>query len=128
MVAEIFILWCKSHVRHLVKESTASHFHPPQHRSRNQMLVCVSLQNFKREEQNFVVQNEINNLSFLTGDSKTKLAKVRVRTSSGYPRDINTYTSIRMIQLHLDRYSYPKQLYFYCICQKSIRFDGSFDR
>ncbi|XP_067310941.1 ryanodine receptor 3 isoform X2 [Pseudorasbora parva] len=44
MVAEIFILWCKSH-------------------------------NFKREEQNFVVQNEINNLSFLTGDSKTKLAK-----------------------------------------------------
>uniref|UniRef100_A0A672KZ94 Ryanodine receptor 3 n=1 Tax=Sinocyclocheilus grahami TaxID=75366 RepID=A0A672KZ94_SINGR len=46
MVAEIFILWCKSH-------------------------------NFKREEQNFVVQNEINNLSFLTGDSKTKMAKVR---------------------------------------------------
>ncbi|KAI2654040.1 Ryanodine receptor 2 [Labeo rohita] len=44
MVAEIFILWCKSH-------------------------------NFKREEQNFVVQNEINNLSFLTGDSKTKMAK-----------------------------------------------------
>ncbi|KAL7861798.1 hypothetical protein SRHO_G00132390 [Serrasalmus rhombeus] len=45
MVAEIFILWCKSH-------------------------------NFKREEQNFVVQNEINNLSFLTGDSKTKMAKL----------------------------------------------------
>ncbi|KAK7904971.1 hypothetical protein WMY93_017578 [Mugilogobius chulae] len=44
MVAEIFILWCKSH-------------------------------NFKREEQNFVVQNEINNLSFLTGDSKSKMAK-----------------------------------------------------
>ncbi|XP_044231144.1 ryanodine receptor 3-like isoform X4 [Thunnus albacares] len=44
MVAEIFILWCKSH-------------------------------NFKREEQNFVVQNEINNLSFLTGDNKTKMAK-----------------------------------------------------
>ncbi|TRY83564.1 hypothetical protein DNTS_016272, partial [Danionella cerebrum] len=44
MVAEIFILWCKSH-------------------------------NFKREEQNFVVQNEINNLSFLTGDGKTKMAK-----------------------------------------------------
>nr|XP_055028682.1 ryanodine receptor 3 isoform X6 [Misgurnus anguillicaudatus] len=44
MVAEIFILWCKSH-------------------------------NFKREEQNFVVQNEINNLSFLTGDSKTKISK-----------------------------------------------------
>ncbi|CAB1339836.1 unnamed protein product, partial [Coregonus sp. 'balchen'] len=44
MVAEIFILWCKSH-------------------------------NFKREEQNFVVQNEINNLSFLTGESKTKMSK-----------------------------------------------------
>ncbi|XP_063078860.1 ryanodine receptor 3-like isoform X3 [Engraulis encrasicolus] len=44
MVAEIFILWCKSH-------------------------------NFKREEQNFVVQNEINNLAFLTADSKTKMAK-----------------------------------------------------
>lgn len=36
----------------------------------------MSLQNFKREEQNFVVQNEINNLSFLTGDSKTKMSKV----------------------------------------------------
>ncbi|CAL8272401.1 unnamed protein product [Merluccius merluccius] len=44
MVAEIFILWCKSH-------------------------------NFKREEQNFVVQNEINNLSFLTGENKTKMSK-----------------------------------------------------
>uniref|UniRef100_A0A8D3BWH2 Ryanodine receptor 3 n=1 Tax=Scophthalmus maximus TaxID=52904 RepID=A0A8D3BWH2_SCOMX len=44
MVAEIFILWCKSH-------------------------------NFKREEQNFVVQNEINNLSFLTGDNKAKMSK-----------------------------------------------------
>ncbi|GAA6065352.1 ryanodine receptor 3 isoform X2, partial [Tachysurus ichikawai] len=50
MVAEIFILWCKSH-------------------------------NFKREEQNFVVQNEINNLSFLTGDSKTKISKVGIMTS-----------------------------------------------
>ncbi|KAM6965090.1 ryanodine receptor 3 [Aplochiton taeniatus] len=44
MVAEIFILWCKSH-------------------------------NFKREEQNFVVQNEINNLSFLTGEGRTKMSK-----------------------------------------------------
>uniref|UniRef100_H0VTW5 Ryanodine receptor 1 n=1 Tax=Cavia porcellus TaxID=10141 RepID=H0VTW5_CAVPO len=32
--------------------------------------------NFKREEQNFVVQNEINNMSFLTADSKSKMAKV----------------------------------------------------
>uniref|UniRef100_A0A5F8H2K8 Ryanodine receptor 3 n=1 Tax=Monodelphis domestica TaxID=13616 RepID=A0A5F8H2K8_MONDO len=46
MVAEVFILWCKSH-------------------------------NFKREEQNFVIQNEINNLAFLTGDSKSKMSKVR---------------------------------------------------
>ncbi|MGH0131347.1 UNVERIFIED_CONTAM: hypothetical protein FKN15_047691 [Acipenser sinensis] len=44
MVAEVFILWCKSH-------------------------------NFKREEQNFVIQNEINNLSFLTADSKSKMSK-----------------------------------------------------
>uniref|UniRef100_A0A2I3H0N9 Ryanodine receptor 1 n=1 Tax=Nomascus leucogenys TaxID=61853 RepID=A0A2I3H0N9_NOMLE len=32
--------------------------------------------NFKREEQNFVVQNEINNMSFLTADNKSKMAKV----------------------------------------------------
>lgn len=38
------------------------------------------MQNFKREEQNFVVQNEINNLSFLTGDSKTKMSKVGMMT------------------------------------------------
>uniref|UniRef100_A0A3Q3BKC1 Ryanodine receptor 3 n=1 Tax=Kryptolebias marmoratus TaxID=37003 RepID=A0A3Q3BKC1_KRYMA len=46
MVAEIFILWCKSN-------------------------------NFKREEQNFVIQNEINNLGFLTGEGKTKMSKVK---------------------------------------------------
>lgn len=34
------------------------------------------LQNFKREEQNFVVQNEINNLGFLTGEANTKMSKV----------------------------------------------------
>ncbi|KAI7799584.1 putative ryanodine receptor 3 [Triplophysa rosa] len=38
------------------------------------ILWCKS-HNFKREEQNFVVQNEINNLAFLTSDSKTKLSK-----------------------------------------------------
>lgn len=41
--------------------------------------VCFSVpptQNFKREEQNFVIQNEINNLAFLTGDSKSKMSKV----------------------------------------------------
>ncbi|KAG7283030.1 hypothetical protein CRUP_012923 [Coryphaenoides rupestris] len=31
--------------------------------------------NFKREEQNFVVQNEINNLGFLTGETKTNMSK-----------------------------------------------------
>lgn len=35
-------------------------------------------QNFKREEQNFVVMNEINNMSFLTADSKSKMSKVGV--------------------------------------------------
>ncbi|XP_032882821.1 ryanodine receptor 3 isoform X4 [Amblyraja radiata] len=44
MVAEIFIMWCKSH-------------------------------NFKREEQNFVIQNEINNMAFLTADNKSKMSK-----------------------------------------------------
>lgn len=48
----------------------------------DKILLCFLLyffgQNFKREEQNFVVQNEINNLSFLTGDNKTKMSKVGV--------------------------------------------------
>ncbi|XP_047677282.1 ryanodine receptor 3 isoform X4 [Tachysurus fulvidraco] len=56
MVAEIFILWCKSH-------------------------------NFKREEQNFVVQNEINNLSFLTGDSKTKISKLFLPKAGGQDQE-----------------------------------------
>uniref|UniRef100_A0A3P9BDB2 Ryanodine receptor 2 n=1 Tax=Maylandia zebra TaxID=106582 RepID=A0A3P9BDB2_9CICH len=33
--------------------------------------------NFKREEQNFVVQNEINNMSFLITDTKCKMSKER---------------------------------------------------
>jgi len=36
------------------------------------------MQNFKREEQNFVIQNEINNLGFLTGEGKTKMSKVKM--------------------------------------------------
>ncbi|RVE55463.1 hypothetical protein OJAV_G00236070 [Oryzias javanicus] len=32
--------------------------------------------NFKREEQNFVVQNEINNMSFLISDTKCKMSKL----------------------------------------------------
>ncbi len=49
----------------------------------NDLQFCVlhwsshSLQNFKREEQNFVVMNEINNMSFLTADSKSKMSTVR---------------------------------------------------
>ncbi|KAJ6664647.1 hypothetical protein lerEdw1_006220 [Lerista edwardsae] len=34
--------------------------------------------NFKREEQNFVVQNEINNMSFLITDTKSKMSKTAV--------------------------------------------------
>ena len=45
-------------------------------------------QNFKREEQNFVVMNEINNMSFLTADSKSKMSKVRPSQSS-LPRNIH---------------------------------------
>ena len=40
--------------------------------------MTVPLQNFKREEQNFVVQNEINNMSFLITDTKSKMSKVWV--------------------------------------------------
>ncbi|XP_072885345.1 ryanodine receptor 1-like isoform X1 [Hemitrygon akajei] len=39
--------------------------------------------NFKREEQNFVVQNEINNMSFLTADSKSKMSKAGEDGQSG---------------------------------------------
>lgn len=39
-------------------------------------LMLFLQQNFKREEQNFVVMNEINNMSFLTADSKSKMSKV----------------------------------------------------
>ncbi|XP_054256673.1 ryanodine receptor 3 [Indicator indicator] len=56
MVAEVFILWCKSH-------------------------------NFKREEQNFVIQNEINNLAFLTGDTKSKMSKAMQVKSGGQDQE-----------------------------------------
>ncbi|XP_044292130.1 ryanodine receptor 3 [Varanus komodoensis] len=56
MVAEVFILWCKSH-------------------------------NFKREEQNFVIQNEINNLAFLTGDNKSKISKAMQVKSGGHDQE-----------------------------------------
>lgn len=44
---------------------------------KNHISIWHLFQNFKREEQNFVIQNEINNLAFLTGDSKSKISKVR---------------------------------------------------
>ncbi|XP_075469375.1 ryanodine receptor 3 isoform X3 [Ascaphus truei] len=56
MVAEVFILWCKSH-------------------------------NFKREEQNFVIQNEINNLAFLTGSNKSKMSKPMQVKSGGQDQE-----------------------------------------
>ncbi|KAM3861482.1 ryanodine receptor 3 [Diretmus argenteus] len=63
-VADIFILWCKSH-------------------------------NFKREEKNFVVQNEINNLGFLTGESKTKMSKAGGDQERKHKRRKGEYYSIQ---------------------------------
>lgn len=84
MVAEIFILWCKSHVSSIVSLNLNSL--TDMNDKYNIMLHFFSAQNFKREEQNFVVQNEINNLSFLTGDNKTKMSKVCcVRQSFNVP-------------------------------------------
>lgn len=74
MVGEVFIFWSKSHVSlvslpHFITSLPGTHPNTslPQPRL---------LQNFKREEQNFVVINEINNMSFLTADSKSKMSKV----------------------------------------------------
>nr|XP_019953023.1 PREDICTED: ryanodine receptor 3 [Paralichthys olivaceus] len=64
MVAEIFILWCKSH-------------------------------NFKREEQNYVVQNEINNLGFLTEEGKTKMSKSGGDQERKHKRRRGEYYSIQ---------------------------------
>uniref|UniRef100_A0A8C1ULM0 Ryanodine receptor 3 n=1 Tax=Cyprinus carpio TaxID=7962 RepID=A0A8C1ULM0_CYPCA len=55
------------------------------------ILWCKS-HNFKREEQNFVVQNEINNLAFLTGDSKTKMSKVSDQERRGKRRRGELYS------------------------------------
>lgn len=88
MVGEIFIYWCKSHVSPcplcppLHTPETAAPRCPPPTQSDPQYCLCH--QNFKREEQNFVVQNEINNMSFLTADNKSKMAKVGV-CSGGWP-------------------------------------------
>lgn len=75
MVGEVFIFWSKSHVSLLLiilffYILDCWQFTPPE--------LCFFSQNFKREEQNFVVMNEINNMSFLTADSKSKMSKVRV--------------------------------------------------
>lgn len=73
MVAEIFILWCKSNVSPTAGSVAVFLLITDQHFS-----FCVLVQNFKREEQNFVIQNEINNLGFLTGEGKTKMSKVKM--------------------------------------------------
>lgn len=56
------------------------------------------MQNFKREEQNFVVQNEINNLGFLTGECKTKMSKVKTEDKAHTRRPyIQHYTHPKII-------------------------------
>lgn len=82
MVGEIFIYWSKSHVSPCPlhppfhpQEASAQRHPPP---TLSDPHHCLPHQNFKREEQNFVVQNEINNMSFLTADNKSKMAKVGV--------------------------------------------------
>lgn len=77
MVGEIFIYWSKSHVSPPVSTLCCPETpFPPRHGRLNPDTHCLPYQNFKREEQNFVVQNEINNMSFLTADNKSKMAKV----------------------------------------------------
>lgn len=73
MVGEVFIFWSKSHVSLLFSDIIYVCIYSV---SRLASLLCYILQNFKREEQNFVVMNEINNMSFLTADSKSKMSKV----------------------------------------------------
>ncbi|XP_077359216.1 ryanodine receptor 2 [Festucalex cinctus] len=55
--------------------------------------------NFKREEQNFVVQNEINNMSFLISDSKCKMSK-----------GIVSYQERKKLRRKGDRYSMQTSL------------------
>lgn len=91
MVGEVFIYWSKSHVSWGALETWGTWGHwcnggaggwGVQGAWRGSQAGDCSVpcpppwQNFKREEQNFVVQNEINNMSFLTADSKSKMAKV----------------------------------------------------
>ena len=80
MVGEIFIYWSKSHVSpHAPRPSSLSTQDAAAQRCPPAPRLTPALpphQNFKREEQNFVVQNEINNMSFLTADNKSKMAKV----------------------------------------------------
>lgn len=79
MVAEIFILWCKSHVSLAVQSFMIIVTIPRlTHLFQSRYFFVLWIQNFKREEQNFVVQNEINNLGFLTGEGKTKMSKVKM--------------------------------------------------
>lgn len=89
MVAEVFIFWAKSHVRmiqcfylfvFLMPMPSQWIFCPL---TVTCLRLCSLQQNFKWEEQNYVVQNEINNLSFLTNNDKTfKVGHIYNLTSS----------------------------------------------
>lgn len=75
VVAEIFILWCKSHV--------STHGGPglgvrgERYTSENFLIMFAfcSPNSELQEEQNFVIQNEINNLAFFNWDSKSKMSR-----------------------------------------------------
>lgn len=79
MVAEVFIFWAKSHVR-MTHNSFFFFFyaffscHYPSGNCTIKYAIyihlCLLQQNFKWEEQNYVVQNEINNLAFLVNNDK----------------------------------------------------------
>lgn len=90
MVGEVFIYWSKSHVSGGPRGPLGGprgHLGGPRGRQGVPHPLPVSPpQNFKREEQNFVVQNEINNMSFLTADSKSKMAKVGWGTPKCTPK------------------------------------------
>lgn len=108
MVGEVFIFWSKSHVSLLFTFSDlvfflfffiliADLFFA-------NLTFCPSfyiLQNFKREEQNFVVMNEINNMSFLTADSKSKMSKVRVKKEANGQVKHSPLNNLMFYSLHI---------------------------
>lgn len=63
-----------------------------------------------------MVQNEINNLSFLTGDNKTKMSKVGLKSTDFYSNQLFTLLSLEhchrrmtdILQSHLDLAHYTR--------------------